>query len=51
MERGLNIDGERYEVNITGQAYSQAKVFSAVAAIVYEEAPTEEEMPGNQLSR
>ena len=33
-ERGVNIGGERYEVKIKGQAYSQAKVIGALSAIL-----------------
>ena len=32
-QRGVNIDGVRYEVKVTGQAYSQAKVIAAPASI------------------
>ena len=33
-ERGVNINGQRYEVKIKGQAYSQAKVVSAFRSIL-----------------
>ena len=31
-EQGVNIDGERYEVKIKGQAYLQAEVINALSA-------------------
>ena len=39
---GVNIDGERYEIKMSGQAYSQAKVIGAMSAIVFDDAPAEE---------
>ena len=40
-ERGVNINGQRYEVKVKGQAYSQAKVVSAFRAILDVDVPKE----------
>ena len=40
-ERGVNINGQRYEVKVKGQAYSQAKTISALRSILDVDAPKE----------
>jgi len=47
-EQGGNINGERYEVKIKGQAYSQAKVIGALGAIFGHRCTTRNGMVGNQ---
>ena len=46
-QRDVNIGGERFEVKVTGQSHSQAKVIGALSAIIAVDAEGEE-VVGNQ---
>ena len=45
---GVNINRQRYEVKVKGQAYSQAKVVGALGAILDIDVPKNDRMVGNQ---
>ena len=50
-ERGVNINGQRYEVKVKGQAYSQAKVVSAFRNILDVDVPKETEWLETKIPR
>ena len=50
-ERGVNINGQRYEVKVKGQAYSQAKVITALSAILDIDVPKETEWLETKIPR
>ena len=50
-ERGVNIGGERYEVKIKGQAYSQAKVVTALRNVLNEDVHYETEWLETKIHR
>ena len=50
-ERGVNINGQRYEVKVKGQAYSQAEVVSAFRNILDVDVPKETEWLETKIPR
>ena len=49
--RGFNMDGERHEVKIKGQAYSQAPVITALRTVLAKDVKQETEWLETKISR